>query len=235
MSNLTGTERSKYVQSMFGRIAHRYDLLNRLMTLGRDISWRKQAIGKLEIKAGDTVLDLGAGTGDIAFEATRRHPEAFVVASDFTIEMVLVGKQRSAGNKVTWVIADAMHLPFASECADAVVSGYLLRNVPDIDQTLSEHHRVMKLGGRTASLDTTPPRNNMLRPLLEFYLHRVIPVLGKLVAGDTEAYTYLPSSTDQFLTAETLVERLEQAGFTGVGFVRKMFGTMAIHWGRKRG
>jgi demethylmenaquinone methyltransferase/2-methoxy-6-polyprenyl-1,4-benzoquinol methylase len=235
MSNLTGTKRSKYVQSMFGRIAHRYDLLNRLMTMGQDVGWRKQAIGKLEIKAGDTVLDLGAGTGDLAFEAIRRHPEAFVIASDFTIEMVLVGKQRPNGDKVSWVIADAMHLPFASECADAVVSGYLLRNVSDVGQTLAEHHRVMKSGGRAASLDTTPPRRNLLRPFLEFYLHRVIPILGKLVAGEAEAYTYLPSSTEQFLTAETLAKRLEQAQFTTVGFVRKMFGTMAIHWGRKRG
>jgi demethylmenaquinone methyltransferase/2-methoxy-6-polyprenyl-1,4-benzoquinol methylase len=235
MSNLTGKERAKYVQSMFGRIAHRYDLLNRLMTLGQDVGWRKQAIDKLKINAGDTVLDLGAGTGDLAFEAARRHPDAFVVASDFTIEMVLVGKQRPYGDKVAWVIADAMHLPFASECANAIVSGYLLRNVPDVGQTLSEHHRVMKPGGRAASLDTTPPRKNLLRPFLEFYLHRVIPVLGKLVAGEAEAYTYLPSSTEQFLTAEALAEHLEEANFTSVGFVRKMFGTMAIHWGRKWG
>jgi demethylmenaquinone methyltransferase/2-methoxy-6-polyprenyl-1,4-benzoquinol methylase len=234
MSNLTGTERAKYVQSMFGRIAHRYDLLNRLMTMGQDVGWRKQAIGKLEIKAGDIVLDLGTGTGDIAFETARRHPRTFVVASDFTIEMVLVGKQRPDGDKVAWVIADAMHLPFANECADAVISGYLLRNVPDINQTLGEHHRALKPGGRVASLDTTPPRKNLLLPFLEFYLHRVIPVLGKLVAGDAEAYTYLPSSTEHFLPAETLAERLEQAQFTEVGFVRRMFGTMAIHWGLKR-
>ena len=233
MSNLSGTERAKYVQSMFGRIAHRYDLLNRLMTFGQDVRWRKQAIGKLGISPGDTVLDLGAGTGDLAFEVIRRHPGAFVVASDFTAEMVLVGRQRRDGSKVAWVIADAMNLPFAGECADAVVSGYLLRNVPDVDQTLWEQHRALKPGGRAASLDTTPPRKNLLRPFLEFYLHRVIPVLGKLVAGDAEAYTYLPSSTEHFLTAETLAERFEGTKFTGVGFVRKMLGTMAIHWGRK--
>jgi demethylmenaquinone methyltransferase/2-methoxy-6-polyprenyl-1,4-benzoquinol methylase len=234
MSNLTGSERAKYVQSMFGRIAHRYDLLNRLMTFGQDVGWRKVAVDRLEVQDGETVLDLGAGTGDLAFEVARRHPGAFVVASDFTAEMVLVGKRRPEGGQVAWVIADAMHLPFASECAGAVVSGYLLRNVPDVAQTLQEQQRVLKPGGRAASLDTTPPRKNLLRPFLEFYLHRVIPILGRLVAGDAEAYTYLPSSTEQFLTAENLADRFERAGFGGVDFVRKMFGTMAIHWGRKR-
>ncbi|MEN8242537.1 MAG: ubiquinone/menaquinone biosynthesis methyltransferase [Chloroflexota bacterium] len=234
MSNLTGTERAKYVQDMFGRIAHRYDLLNRLMTLGQDIGWRKTAIEHLEIAAGDIVLDLGAGTGDIAYEAARRHPGAFVIASDFTAEMVMVGKQRPDGDRVAWVIADAMCLPFASGCAEAVVSGYLLRNVPDVGQTLNEQHRVLKPGGRAASLDTTPPRDNLLKPFIEFYFRRVIPLLGRLVAGDAEAYTYLPSSTEQFLTAENLAERFEQAGFKEIGFVRKMFATMAIHWGSKR-
>jgi len=234
MSNLTGTEHAKYVQAMFGRIAHRYDLLNRLMTMGQDIGWRKTAIEHLEITAGDIVLDLGSGTGDIAFEAARRHPEAFVVASDFTAEMVMVGKQRPDGGRVAWVISDAMCLPFASGCAEAVVSGYLLRNVPDVGQALKEQHRALKPGGRAASLDTTPPRDNLLKPVIEFYLRKVIPLLGRLVAGDAEAYTYLPSSTEQFFTAEILTEKFAQAGFTGVDYVRKMFATMAIHWGRKR-
>jgi demethylmenaquinone methyltransferase/2-methoxy-6-polyprenyl-1,4-benzoquinol methylase len=233
MSHLTGTERTKYVQSMFGRIANRYDLLNRLMTFGQDVGWRKLAVEKLEAQPGSTVLDLGAGTGDLAFEVARRNPEAFVVASDLTAEMVLVGKQRRDGGKVAWVIADAMYLPFASACADAVVSGYLLRNVPDVDQTLKEQQRVLKRDGRAASLDTSPPRENLLRPFVEFYLRRVIPLLGKLVAGDAEAYTYLPNSTEQFLTAESLADRFEQAGMVGVGFVHRMFGTMAIHWGQK--
>lgn len=235
MSNLSGPERAHYVQSMFGRIAPRYDLLNKLMTFGQDAAWRRQAITRLEIKPGDTVLDLGAGTGDLAFEAARRYPGAFVVASDFTFEMVQVGKRRKDGEKVAWVIADAMRLPFASGCADAIVSGYLLRNVPDVDQSLGEQHRVLKPGGRAASLDTTPPGKNLLRPFLEFYLHRVIPFLGRLVAGDAEAYTYLPSSTEQFLSAEALARRFSHAGLEGVGFVRKMFGTMAIHWGKKQG
>lgn len=219
---------------MFGRIAHRYDLVNRLMTFGRDSAWRREAVSKLAVNPGDTVLDLGAGTGDLAFEVLRQQPAAFVVASDFTAEMVWVGKQRRHGEKVAWVIADAMHLPFAGGCADAVVSGYLMRNVPDVDQTLREQLRTLKLDGRMSSLDTTPPGKSLLRPFLEFYLRRVIPMIGRLVAGDADAYTYLPNSTEHFLSAEALADRIRRAGFLQVGLVRRMFGTMAIHWGRKR-
>ena len=233
MTHLQGKDRAVYVQRMFRRIAHRYDLLNRLMTIGQDVRWRKELIGHLGLNSGSVVLDLGAGTGDIALEISRRHPTAMVVASDFTAEMVLVGRQRPGGARVSWVIADAMHLPFASECADAVVSGFLLRNVPDVPHSLQEQQRTLKPGGRVGSLDTTPPSQNWLRPFLEFHLHTVIPLLGKLVAGDAEAYTYLPDSTEKFLTAEDLATRFEKAGFQLVGYVRRMLGTIGIHWGTK--
>ncbi len=233
MTHLQGRDRAAYVQKMFGRIAHRYDLLNRLMTVGQDVRWRKELIDHLELDDGSVVLDLGAGTGDIALEINRKHPEATVVASDFTPEMVLVGKQRPGGDQVSWVIADAMHLPFASQCAAAVTSGFLLRNVPDVPRTLQEQHRTLKAGGRVGSLDTSPPKKNWLRPILEFHLHKVIPFLGRLVAGDAEAYTYLPDSTEKFLSAEELAQQFEQTGFREVGFVRRMLGTIGIHWGKK--
>ena len=233
MSELRGEARAAYVQRMFGRIAHRYDLMNRLMTLGQDVRWRRELIDRLALSPDSVVLDLGAGTGDIALETSKRYPDATVIASDFTAEMVLVGRERPGGEKVDWVIADAMHLPFASGQADAVVSGFLLRNVPDVGRSLAEQHRVLKPGGRVASLDTSPPPDNWMRPFLQFHLHTVIPLLGRLIAGDSEAYTYLPDSTEQFLTAEMLAEGFQQAGFQAVTFVRRMLGTIGIHWGRK--
>jgi demethylmenaquinone methyltransferase/2-methoxy-6-polyprenyl-1,4-benzoquinol methylase len=108
-----------------------------------------------------------------------------------------------------------------------------MRNVPDVDMALAEQQRVLKDGGRVVSLDTTPPRRNLLQPFLKFHLHRVVPLLGRIIAGDSEAYTYLPDSTEQFLTAEKLAKRMGAAGFQAVDFVRRMFGTVAIHWGRK--
>jgi len=116
---------------------------------------------------------------------------------------------------------------------DAVTSGYLMRNVADLPRALAEQWRVLKLGGRLVCLDTTPPPRNVLRPFLNFHLHVIIPVLGRLVAGASDAYTYLPESTEHFLTAEQLAERLRQAGFREVHFRRLMLGTMAVHWGTK--
>jgi demethylmenaquinone methyltransferase/2-methoxy-6-polyprenyl-1,4-benzoquinol methylase len=233
MTHLRGEERAEYVQTMFGRIAHRYDLLNRLMTVGQDIRWRRELIQRLEIHPQAVVLDTGSGTGDLALEIKQKYPQTMVVASDFASEMVLVGKQRPGADAVHWVIADGMYLPFASECADVVVSGFLLRNVPDVPLTLGEQYRTLKAGGRVGSIDTTPPRENWLKPFLQFHLHTVIPFLGKLIAGDAEAYTYLPDSTEKFLTAEDLAAAFGSAGFKAVGFLRRMFSTIGIHWGIK--
>jgi demethylmenaquinone methyltransferase/2-methoxy-6-polyprenyl-1,4-benzoquinol methylase len=227
MSNLTGTERTEYVQKMFARIARRYDLLNRLMTLGQDARWRKEAISRLEMQPNTIVLDLGSRTGDIAFEISQKYPNVLVIASDFTPEMIRVGRERPEGKGVQWVIADAQHLPFKATCASGVISGFLLRNVPDVNRTLAEHYRVLVDGGRAVSLDTSPPRKNLLRPFLEFHLHYVIPFLGKIIAGDAEAYTYLPDSTEGFLPADELAARFQDAGFKGVGFVRRMLGTVS--------
>lgn len=233
MSHLTGKERSRHVREMFERIAPRYDLMNGVMTLGQDMRWRREAIRRLQVRPGTIVLDVGAGTGDIAFEIARKHPDTLVVACDFTMNMIRVGKERQRGESVVWVIADTEQLPFASESVSGVISGFLLRNVPDIGRTLKEHARVLRPGGRAVSLDTTPPRRSLLRPFLEFYLHRVVPFMGRLLAGDTEAYTYLPDSTEGFLPAEVLAERFREAGMEEVGFVRRMFGVIGIHWGEK--
>ncbi len=228
-----GAERTRYVRRMFGRIAGRYDLLNRLMTFGRDRAWRDEAIRHLQVKPGQRILDAGSGTGDLALQLLEKHPAAQVIAADLTPEMVAVGKKRPGGELVLWVIADAQNLPFPPAAFKGVISGYLLRNVPDVNAALAEQYRVLAAPGRMVSLDTTPPQHNILLPFIRFYLKHIIPLLGKLVAGDSEAYTYLPETTAQFLSAEALAERLETAGFQVEGFARRMFGSMAIHWSHK--
>lgn len=229
-----GDARVPYVRRMFARIASRYDLLNRLMTFGRDRAWRTEAIRRLAPRRKERILDLGSGTGDLALQISDEYPSVQCVAADLTLEMMEVGRRRPGGERIVWVVADAQHLPFASGVFDGVISGYLMRNVPDVDVCLEEQFRVSTPVGRIVSLDTTPPQKNLLLPFIRIHLKYIIPLLGKLVAGDAEAYTYLPETTARFLTAEALAEHFRQAGYEVEGFVRRMFGTMAIHWGRKK-
>jgi demethylmenaquinone methyltransferase/2-methoxy-6-polyprenyl-1,4-benzoquinol methylase len=233
MSNLPDADQARYVQAMFSRIAGRYDLMNWLMTAGQDTRWRREVIRRAQLSPNGRLLDLGAGTGDLAREAVRQVPGSWIVAADFTLEMMQVGKVRYAVNQLNWSAADALCLPFPNEAFEAVVSGFLLRNVINIDECLREQHRVLKPGGIMVALDTTRPARNFLSPLINFYLHMIIPSLGRIITGEADAYTYLPETTETFLEAEKLTLHMEQAGFLKVDFRRLMFGTIAIHWGEK--
>src|SRR5919198_175473 len=145
MTQLTGKERASYVQDMFTQIAKRYDLMNRLMTGGQDVRWRKQVIQLAGLKDNSFLLDLGTGTGDLAREALTQFPQARVIAADFTLEMMRVGQKRGSLN---FSSADALRLPFDHLSFDAVVSGFLMRNVIDLQAALKEQHRVLRKGGR---------------------------------------------------------------------------------------
>jgi demethylmenaquinone methyltransferase / 2-methoxy-6-polyprenyl-1,4-benzoquinol methylase len=220
------------VRNIFTRIAPRYDLMNRLMTGGQDLAWRRRVIARARLAPGDHLLDLGSGTGDLAREALRQQPGCRVTAADFTLAMMLVGQQRQ-GARLEWCAADALRLPFPSNSLDAIVSGFLLRNVADLDGSLREQLRALKPGGRWVALDTTRPRRNLLSPFIYFHMHRVIPFLGTLLTGQRDAYTYLPETSEAFLPAEELAVRMAAAGFQKVGYQRMNFGTVAIHWGEK--
>ena len=230
MTNLTGTERSKYVQSMFTKIAHRYDLMNRLMTGGQDIRWRKQVIKLARLTPNASLLDLGTGTGDLAREALLQEPQAKVTAADFTVEMMRVGKKNGS---LQFSAADALNLPFKDTNFDAVVSGFLMRNVTDVQQALKEQYRTLKPGGRIVILDTTRPKKNILSPFIWLHMHFIIPTVGGLLSGERDASNYLPDTTENFLTAEQLASRMIAVGFKKVDFKRLMFGTIGMHWGEK--
>lgn len=222
-----------HVQAMFEQIANRYDRMNRVMTFGQDRAWRQIVVEKAHLSTQSYVLDLAAGTGDIAFEIRRQFPSTHIVAADFALSMIQRGRQRPLGSTVTWSMANALHLPFPPRTFDAVVSGFLLRNVPDIDTTLCEQYRVLRPGGWIVSLDTSPPPSNTLRPFIHLYLRWIVPLLGRLITGKAGAYRYLVGSTLAFDTAEQLVSRFKKAGFGEVNFQRFMLGTIAIHWGKR--
>ncbi len=235
MSHLSGSERAIYVQNMFGRIAGRYNLMNRLMTGGQDMKWRRFVVQQARLKNGDKLLDLATGTGDIAFEALKTVPNLQVVGGDFSLPMMQVGKTLPMGEKVGWTGADALNLPFPNNSFSAITAGYLTRNVIDLPRMFAEQLRVLKTGGRIVLLDSSPPKNNILKPFIEIHLRFIIPLLGRIVAGKSgaDAYQYLPSSTQAFKTPQELAAMMTKAGVRNVQFRTFMFGTMAVHWGEK--
>jgi demethylmenaquinone methyltransferase/2-methoxy-6-polyprenyl-1,4-benzoquinol methylase len=223
------------VRAMFGRIASRYDLVNTLMTFGRDRAWQRRVIHRAQPPPGSRLLDVGCGTGGLAHAALRFDPRLQVTAVDFTLEMMRVGRA-SADVSVpspVWCGADALALPFPDAVFDAVISGYLLRNVTDIRQALAEQVRVAKPGGRIVGLDTAPPPDDWRRPWILLYLMRVVPLVGRWVSGDRHAYRYLPASTRAFKRPAQIAALMREAGLVQVAWEALMFDTVMIVSGTK--
>lgn len=234
MAHLEGQERARYVQAMFARISGRYDLMNRLMTFGQDVRWRRYVIRQAALPPQGWLLDIATGTGDIAAEGLRQHPGVSAVAADFTLEMMQAGRRAYPARRVLhWVGADTLALPFPDDQFDAVTSGFLMRNVIDVPGALREQLRVTRPGGRVVILESSPPKRNVLRPFIQVHLAVVIPMLGRLVTGDADAYRYLPTTTERFQTPAALAVTMRELGFVDVSYRLFMAGTIAVHVGRK--
>jgi len=220
---------------MFDRIAPRYDLMNRLMTGGRDAAWRRMVVREAQLPPGGRLLDLATGTGDIALEALRADSSLCAVGADFALEMMRRGRDKPGAERIRWACADGLALPFPDHTFDAVTSGFMLRNVTDASQALAEQLRVVKPGGRMVCLEISRPPRNLLLPRVayHFYFHRIVPLVGQIVSGNRGAYTYLPQSADEFLSPDELADRMRQAGWRAVRYRRLMLGTVAIHSGVK--
>lgn len=229
----SGDQRKRSIRQMFARLAPRYDLINRVITLGQDRRWRRETIHRLELDGRSRALDVGTGTGELAFQILRYAPQAKVIAVDFTPQMIRLGQKRDYHANVTWVIADVNHLPFADESFNAVVSGFVLRNVVEIERMLDEQNRILKPRGRIACLETSPPTKNIISLLIAAYMRYIMPILGSVISGDKKAYHYLEQSTHAFLSMDTLSQRFRDANFDEVHFTHHMFGNVAIHWARK--
>jgi demethylmenaquinone methyltransferase/2-methoxy-6-polyprenyl-1,4-benzoquinol methylase len=237
------TEKKQYVNTMFARIARRYDLMNRVMTGGQDGRWRKLMVQQAQLPSQGRFLDIATGTGDVAFESLRQHPDlAHVVGADFTLPMMHVGQERwarkTAANshaidQLSWSGADTLFLPFPDNAFDAVASGFLMRNVTSVSQALAEQQRVCKSGGRVLVLDIPRPADTLFGRLFRLYFHRIVPVLGGIISGQRDAYSYLPQSADAFLRPDELKVEMENAGLHNVKYTMLMFNTVALHVGVK--
>ena len=220
-------------QTMFTRIARRYDLMNHLMSGWQDYSWRRYAVKQAALPNPGRLLDIGAGTGMLALEASKQYPSSQIIAADLTLPMMEIGQRANPRSGLDWGASEATKLPFQSDSFDAVVSGFLARNLSDIYQGLTEQYRVIKPGGKIAVLDTTRRPKNILTPLIRFYMYHLIPTLSGLITGNKEDYTYLYESTAGFLRADELTAYLASVGFKKVLFKCFMFGMIAVHWGEK--
>ncbi len=222
------------VNRMFDRIAGRYDVLNSVMTAGLHHRWRQRAADRAELKPGDSALDVCCGTGDLALElAGRVAPGGHVVGCDFSEPMLDLAREKAAersasGVRFEW--ADALKLPYDAGRFDAVTVGFGIRNLADLDLGLREMARVLRPGGRLVILEITQPTRPPLSTFYSLWFDRVVPLLGAL-AGDPEAYSYLPESVRNFPPPRGLAEKMDAAGFEGIHWTVLAGGIIAIHDG----
>ncbi|MBV8654567.1 MAG: bifunctional demethylmenaquinone methyltransferase/2-methoxy-6-polyprenyl-1,4-benzoquinol methylase UbiE [Candidatus Eremiobacteraeota bacterium] len=234
MTMATAGGKGAFVREMFGRIAPRYDLANRLLTAGLDEVWRKKAIAILAPPRGGTILDLCCGTGDLVFHLLRVDPTLNVTGADFCEPMLARARERASSRvRASFVEADVMELPFADGAFDGATMGFSLRNVVDVDAVLRETLRVLRPGARFVNLDVSKAPNRLWKRCFDAYFYGVVPLIGGLVGGSREAYTYLPNSLTHHPNARELKERFARAGFDAPGYLPLVGGSIAIHYGTK--
>ena len=231
----TGRDKAAGVRAMFSRIAPRYDLMNALMTCGRDQTWRRVAARLAAPAPGSLALDLATGTGDLALALLAETPVRAVVGVDFVEGMVRLGRAKlrtRTEGRVHLAVGDALALPFPDHAFGCVASAFLLRNLADLATGLSEMRRVTTPGGSIVALEITQPTLPGWRQVFRFYFHRIVPAVGALVSGDRDAYSYLPHSVDRFLPPGELARLMTDIGLRDVRVRRVGLGTVTIHVGR---
>lgn len=228
----TGTLEEGQVRAMFDRISGFYDPMNSVMTAGLHHQWRDRAVELSRVGAGDRALDVATGTGDLAVKlAERIGPAGEVVGSDFSESMLERARRKTAG--VRWEWANAMALPYGDGEFDAATVGFGARNFSDLDRGLAEMARVVRPGGRVVVLEITTPTRPPLSTFFSLWFDRVVPAIGR-VAGDPEAYAYLPNSVKRFPGPDALAAAMSQAGLSDIRWILTAGGIIALHVGVRK-
>lgn len=221
------------IERMFSDIAPRYDLLNRLLSMGIDQRWRNAAIKNLAPRAGGVYLDVATGTGDVALEIFRQNPAAKVIGVDFAHQMLVMGLPKVKNSTIRLGRGDALNLSFRDHTFDGATCAYGIRNFADLSKGLREINRVLKPGASIAILEFTTPSNPLMRGLYFFYFTRLLPFIGRIISGHPEAYTYLPMSVMDFPDVPRLKKIFEECGFVDVAIAPLTFGISGLITGRK--
>ena len=230
-------EKAGMVHGVFTRVANRYDLMNDLMSVGIHRLWKDAMMDWLAPRAGQRLLDVAGGTGDIAFRFLARAPEARATVLDMTESMLIEGQKRAEAenlvDRLDWVAGDAMALPFADNTFDVYTISFGIRNVTRIPDALAEAFRVLKPGGRLMVLEFSQLPNPALQWAYDRYSFNVIPAMGQAVANDRDSYQYLVESIRKFPDQDSFASMIRQAGFEQVKYRNLTMGVAALHSGWK--
>jgi demethylmenaquinone methyltransferase/2-methoxy-6-polyprenyl-1,4-benzoquinol methylase len=231
------TDKGERIRDMFDTIAPRYDLLNRVLSLGIDRRWRTFAVAQIKSSPGGKVLDIATGTGDVALEIARQTAEdVTITGADISREMVEIGKQKVGASpfsdRITFEIAPCEALPFADEEFDSTTIAFGIRNVVDRPKGLSEMHRVLRAGGRAVILEFSMPSSPAFESLYRFYFLTVLPKIGGLFSKQS-AYQYLPDSVLEFPSRDEFKAMMANAGFKNIRHFDLTFGISTVYVGEK--
>lgn len=235
--NLSPQDRTRLVKGLFHDVAPRYDRLNRILSLRRDVFWRRAAAARVRLFQTGRVLDLACGTGDLSMAVADRHPESRVIGIDFTSAMLVRALEKirndARSGRIFYANADALRLPFPDESFDTVTIAFGIRNIPDREQALKEMMRILVPGGRVMVLELSFPHASFIRRMYDNYLNRLIPRLGKMLTGQEKAYQYLADSIMDFPGPEEFRELMARCGLRDTRFIKLTLGIATLHWADK--
>ena len=231
------TDKTQQVEQMFDNIASTYDTLNHRLSWNIDRYWRRKAIRKLQPFAPKEVLDIATGTGDFAIQTCRFLSSVSIKGVDISEGMMAVGRKKvelmGLQERISFERQDCTALTFDDNSYDAVIAAFGIRNFADLDKGLHEMRRVLRPGGHLCILELTQPVAFPVRQLFQLYSHTVLPLYGRLISKDSEAYTYLTKTIEAFPQGERMVEILQQAGFRQAQFQRLTFGICTLYFATK--